>query len=64
MSNNYQHLTNQRCLITETGEEVVVLGLFYNLPTPRFPEGRIWAHIDGDGIVRGTTVPADQLELA
>lgn len=62
--NNYEHLVHQRCKVDGSGEEVWVLGLQYHLPTPRFPEGRIWAHVDGDKISRGTVIPADQLQLS
>ena len=63
MNTNYENLLHQKCKMKDTGKEVWVLSLWRHHPTSRHPEGRIWAHIDGDGIQRGTEVPAEWLEL-
>lgn len=58
MESNYQELVGKKCRLTTTGEEVWVLGLFYN----HGHKHPYWFHID-DGISRGAEVRADLVEL-
>jgi hypothetical protein len=60
---NYMRLVHKRCKIKGTNDEVVVVCLHHTFPSRSFPEGRVWAYIEGESVERGARVLADRLEL-